>query len=145
MLAYSRWNLPCSRLHAAISIGLSPDGTLREDGLSWMESSEKLVLPRMESTVHAAVSIGLPPKGSIEKMGYPGWNLWKSWGYFGWNPQRSHLQAAVSIRLPWMEPVDKLGLPHMESTLQPSTCCFCHWATPDAVLEKMGHPGWNQD
>jgi hypothetical protein len=41
-------------------------------------------------------------------------------GYLGWNLHHSHLHAAVSI-----------GLPLMDSTLQPSTdmLCFC-WAAP---------------
>ncbi len=41
-LGYLGWSPHCSHLHAAVSIGLPPDGAHRGDELLWMESTEEL-------------------------------------------------------------------------------------------------------
>jgi hypothetical protein len=41
-LGYLRWNTHCSYLDASVSIGLPLDEVCREEGLTWMEPTEKL-------------------------------------------------------------------------------------------------------
>ncbi len=53
MLSYPKWNIPCSRLQAAISIGLPSDRAHIADGLLLMEYTKE------QGYLHAAVSIEL--------------------------------------------------------------------------------------
>jgi hypothetical protein len=133
MLAYLRYNLPCSYLHAVVSIGLPPNGVCRGQRPLRMESTEKLGYLGWNPHCSHYKEDGLPWIEPVERLGYLGWNR-----YF------SRPRAAASTGLPldgahredgppWMESTEKLGYLRMESEM----LAYPRWKLPCSHLHAL--------
>ncbi len=129
--------------------GLLPDGTKEDVGL-----------PQMESTLRSSACCDFP-LGShrmepTEEMGYPGWNLLKSWATSDGLHSASIYMLLFPLGYPLMEPTEEISYTGWNLLKSWVASDGIHSAAIYKLLfpsgysqmeskEEVGHPGCHQD